>query len=137
MQQTIPQTESAPSDQRPPSSLLTCAEAIAYLRLDAKSGDADERLRNLIRRHGLPVIRVAGGLQLFRLAAIDSWLESKQRQRVGHRTLHPARLRAVKQQQQRLTSNRLNEQSAGSTRRQQMATQGVLDPIGPPPPSRR
>ena len=60
------------------SHLLTAAEAIAYLRLDTDGRDAAERLRNLIRRHGLPVIR-RGSLKLFRRAAIDAWLDKGQR----------------------------------------------------------
>lgn len=54
--------------------LLTPDELIAYLRLDAGGGDPHERLRNLIRRHRLPVLRI-GRLQRFRRGAVDAWLE--------------------------------------------------------------
>ncbi len=57
--------------------LLTPDEAICYLRLDSDKRQAKERLRNLIRRQGLPVIR-RGRLQLFRRAAIDDWLDGNQ-----------------------------------------------------------
>ena len=53
--------------------LLTTDEVITYLRLDITRNPA-ERLRNLIRRQGLPVIR-RGQLQLFRKAAVDQWLD--------------------------------------------------------------
>lgn len=60
--------------------LLTATEAIRYLRLDMDERQAAERLRNLIRRQGLPVIR-RGRLQLFRRSAIDEWLDGKPRER--------------------------------------------------------
>lgn len=47
--------------------LLTSKEVADYLRVDA------EQLRNLIRRHGLPVIK-RGRLLRFRKSAIDKWL---------------------------------------------------------------
>lgn len=72
--------------------LLTPPEAIAYLRLDAESGDAGERLRNLVRRQGLPCIK-RGRLRLFRRAAVDAWLEAGQR---GVRILNPTRLVGTK-----------------------------------------
>lgn len=56
--------------------LLTPQEAIQYLRLDAEPGDANERLRNLIRRHRLPVLR-RGRLKLFRKESIDGWLSGR------------------------------------------------------------
>ena len=58
------------------SPYLTPEEAITYLRLDADKRNPVERLRNLIRRQGLPVIR-RGRLQLFRKTAIDDWLDNK------------------------------------------------------------
>lgn len=77
-----------PPSIQPPGELLTAREVIAYLRLDAQDGNAGERLRNLVRRHRLPVIR-RGRLQLFRKSAVDAWLDAGQR---GLRTKHPARL---------------------------------------------
>lgn len=68
-------------------SLLTETEVIGYLRLDAKSGDARERLRNLVRRHRLPIIR-RGNLHLFRRTAVDAWLAAGER---GGRIVRPAR----------------------------------------------
>jgi len=56
--------------------LLTAAETIAYLRLDAAAGDAGERLRNLVRRQGLPEKR-RGRLVLFRRSEIDAWLNGE------------------------------------------------------------
>jgi excisionase family DNA binding protein len=53
--------------------LLTAEELIAYLRLDTE-GNPAERLRNLIRRQGLPVIR-RGQLLRFRKSAVDQWLD--------------------------------------------------------------
>ena len=58
--------------------LLTRDDVIEYLRLDADGRKAEERLRNLIRRQGLPVIR-RGRLQLFRRTAVDEWLDAGQR----------------------------------------------------------
>jgi len=54
--------------------LLTEDEVIRYLRLDQDSRDPQERLRNLIRRQGLPRIR-KGRLTLFSRSAVNSWLE--------------------------------------------------------------
>jgi excisionase family DNA binding protein len=54
--------------------LMTTTEAIVYLRLNADDRDPTERLRNLIRRQGLPQIR-RGKLRLFRRSAIDAWLD--------------------------------------------------------------
>jgi Helix-turn-helix domain len=54
--------------------LLTALEAIIYLRLNEDDRDPVERLRNLIRRQGLPQIR-RGKLRLFRRSAIDAWLD--------------------------------------------------------------
>lgn len=79
-----------------PHDLLTDAEVVAYLRLDANGGNARERLRNLIRRSGLPVIR-RGGLRLFRRSAVDAWLTAGER---APRMPSPARLQAA----QRLTA---------------------------------
>jgi excisionase family DNA binding protein len=53
---------------------MTDAETIAYLRLDADGRDPAERLRNLVRRQGLPVIR-RGRLRLFRRSDVDAWLD--------------------------------------------------------------
>jgi excisionase family DNA binding protein len=60
--------------------LLTLLEVIELLRLDADGGDAKERLRNLIRRQGLPVIR-AGRFVRFRRGDVEAWLEGKRRGR--------------------------------------------------------
>lgn len=51
---------------------LTATEAIEYLRLNTDNRDPAERLRNLVRRQGLPCIR-RGRLLLFRRSAIDAW----------------------------------------------------------------
>jgi hypothetical protein len=83
-----------------PAGYLTPDEAIAFLRLDAAGGDARERLRNLIRRHGLPVIR-RGPLRLFRPAALEAWLAAGER---GRRTFTPARLDRVVQSRQQVTA---------------------------------
>lgn len=72
--------------------LLTPAELIAYLRLDADDRDSAERLRNLIRRQRLPVLR-RGRLQLFRRSDVDAWLDGSAS---GHRTPRPARMPASK-----------------------------------------
>jgi excisionase family DNA binding protein len=53
--------------------LLTRAEIIEYLRLDTDDRNAAERLRNLIRRQGLPFLK-RGRLFLFRKSAVDAWL---------------------------------------------------------------
>lgn len=58
--------------QYPP--LMVEGELISYLRLDADNRNSRDRVRNLIRRQGLPVIR-RGRLQLFRKTAIDTWLD--------------------------------------------------------------
>jgi hypothetical protein len=68
--------------------LLTPADVIAYLRLDADGRDPGERLRNLVRRQGLPMIR-RGRLQLFRRSAIDAWLDGE---RDGRKIKAPARM---------------------------------------------
>ena len=60
--------------------LMTVQEVISYLRLDAETGDPRERLRNLVRRQGLPRAG-RGRLQRFRRAAIDAWLDNKPRGR--------------------------------------------------------
>jgi hypothetical protein len=66
------------TNQRPaePPALMTAAEAIEYLRLNADERDPAERLRNLWRHHGLPRIR-RGRLLLFRRSAVDAWLDGK------------------------------------------------------------
>lgn len=61
------------SMQFPP--LMTEPETISYLRLDIDDRKPGDRLRNLIRRQGLPVIR-RGRLRLFRKTAVDSWLDA-------------------------------------------------------------
>lgn len=58
--------------------LMTPPEVISLLRLDDGAGDAKERLRNLVRRQGLPVVR-AGRLTLFRRADVNRWLDGKTR----------------------------------------------------------
>jgi hypothetical protein len=80
------------NETTPQSALLTPAELIVYLRLDAAGGNVAERLRNLIRRQSLPVIR-QGRLQLFRRAAVEAWLDAGQR---GRRITPPARLKSVR-----------------------------------------
>ena len=72
---TAPPTESLGIRQ---PDLLTVPEVISYLRLDTDGRNSIERLRNLIRRHSLPVIR-RGKLRLFRRVAIDVWLDAGQR----------------------------------------------------------
>lgn len=56
--------------------LLTAEEAISYLRLDVDERDPHERLRNLVRRQGLPQCR-RGRLVLYRKAAIDAWVDGR------------------------------------------------------------
>ena len=58
--------------------LLIATEVVEYLRLDVDGRNPLERLRNLIRRHGLPVIR-RGGLRLFRRSELDLWLDAERR----------------------------------------------------------
>jgi hypothetical protein len=53
--------------------LLTDADAIKYLRLDVDQRNPAERLRNLVRRQGLPIIK-KGKLRLFRRSSVDAWL---------------------------------------------------------------
>jgi excisionase family DNA binding protein len=77
-----------------PPTWLTQPETIAYLRLDVDDRDAAERLRNLIRRQGLPVVR-RGRLVLFNREALDIWLTNGRA-----KTSTPARLQAT----QRLTA---------------------------------
>jgi excisionase family DNA binding protein len=72
--------------------LMTRDELIGYLKLDAEAGDVAERVRNLIRRHGLPVLR-CGRLQRFRRSHVDAWLAGE---RFGNKTLRPARSREPK-----------------------------------------
>lgn len=78
--------------QSPPQlpALLTPAEVIGYLRLDTDGRDPAERLRNLIRRHGLPTIK-RGRLQLFRRSAVDAWLDADLGRSIGT----PARMVAA------------------------------------------
>jgi len=70
---------------------LTADECVAYLRLDAGGGENPrERLRNLVRRQGLPVLK-RGRLQLFSREAVDAWLRGE---RFGNKRTQPARLHA-------------------------------------------
>lgn len=66
------------TDAQPIPEILTDLETIVYLRLDAKPGDAMERLRNLIRRQRLPVHQ-RGQTRWFRRSAIDAWLAASKR----------------------------------------------------------
>lgn len=52
---------------------LTESEAIAYLRLNIDGRDPKERLRNLVRRQGLPRVR-KGKVILYPRQKIDEWL---------------------------------------------------------------
>jgi hypothetical protein len=67
---------------------LTEQEAIAYLKLDGMAGNARERMRNLIRRKGLPYYELARGLRQYRKAELDAWRAS---QRQGPRIPNLAR----------------------------------------------
>ena len=60
------------------SELLTQAELVRYLRLDADERKPADRVRSLIRRQHLPTIR-KGRLLLFRRSAVDEWLFSADR----------------------------------------------------------
>ena len=73
--------------ETPVPPIMNADDLITYLRLDAKQGDAHERLRNLIRRQKLPVIK-RGKLQLFRRASVDAWLAAGER---GAKSNAPAR----------------------------------------------
>jgi excisionase family DNA binding protein len=73
--------------ERPTPDLLTADEAIHYLRLDAEPGDPRERLRNLVRRQGLPCLR-RGKLRRFRRSELEAWLNGE---RVARRMPNPAR----------------------------------------------
>ena len=64
-----------PDPERP---ILTPEEVIQFLRLDDGAGKPKERLRNLIRRQGLPVVRV-GRLVRFRRTDVENWLDTKTR----------------------------------------------------------
>ena len=57
-----------------PPEVMTAEDTIRYLRLDVDDRDPAERLRNLVRRQGLPMVR-RGRLLLFRKAAVDQWLD--------------------------------------------------------------
>jgi hypothetical protein len=67
---------------------LSETEAITYLKLDALKGDARERMRNLIRRRGLPFYELARGLRQYRRTELDAW---RNEQRQGPRMLNPGR----------------------------------------------
>jgi excisionase family DNA binding protein len=56
--------------------MMTAEEVITYLRLGLDARDPVERLRNLVRRQGLPMVK-RGKLRLFRRAAVDSWLDRR------------------------------------------------------------
>ena len=58
-------------------------EVIDFLRLGGRR-NPKEALRNLIRRHGLPVIK-RGGFQWFHRPAVEAWLLEAQRSR-GRKT---------------------------------------------------
>jgi Helix-turn-helix domain len=60
-------------DAQPIPDLLTRDETINYLRLDVDDRNPKERLRNLVRRQGLPEIK-KGKLRLYRRSAVDAWL---------------------------------------------------------------
>lgn len=62
-----------------PDDWLTEVEAIAYLKLDGMKGDAKERMRNLIRRKGLPYYELARGLRQYRRTELEAW-RNEQRQ---------------------------------------------------------
>jgi hypothetical protein len=57
-----------------PPAMMTADETITYLRLADDDRDPAERLRNLVRRQGLPLVK-RGKLRLFRRAAVDAWLD--------------------------------------------------------------
>ena len=59
---------------------LTPEQAIDFLQLGVGGTNPREQLRNLCRRHGLPVVR-AGKLQRFRRSALVAWLEQCERGR--------------------------------------------------------
>jgi hypothetical protein len=61
-----------------PPEMMTQEDLIRYLRLDVDERNPVERVRNLIRRQGLPVVR-RGRLLLFRKAAVDQWLDLRSR----------------------------------------------------------
>lgn len=71
---------------------LTEPEAIAYLKLDGLKGDARERMRNLIRRKGLPHYELCRGVRQYRRGELDAWRTA---QRQGPRILRPARQRTA------------------------------------------
>lgn len=60
----------------PAPELMTEAETIGFLRLDVDCRDPKERLRNLVRRQGLPIIK-RGRLHLFRRSDVDAWLNGE------------------------------------------------------------
>jgi hypothetical protein len=61
-----------------PPEVMTAGDAIRYLRLDVDDRDPAERLRNLVRRQGLPVVR-RGRLLVFRKTSVDQWLDVRSR----------------------------------------------------------
>lgn len=66
--------------------MLTQDDLIRYLRLDVDDRDPVERVRNLMRYQGLPVIR-RGRLLLFRKTAVDNWLDVPARGKYARRRL--------------------------------------------------
>jgi len=50
-------SSAVPGNRFDAPAMMTAAEAIAYLRLDVDDRDPAERLPNLVRRQGLPVIK--------------------------------------------------------------------------------
>ena len=69
-----------------PPEMLTQEDLIRYLRLDVDERNPVERVRNLIRHQGLPVIR-RGRLLLFRKSALDEWLDVPARAKYARRRL--------------------------------------------------
>jgi hypothetical protein len=76
----------------PAADWLTEQEAVEYLLLDKMPGDAKERMRNLIRRKGLPYYELARGIRQYRRSELDAWREQ---QRQGPKILHLARQRGA------------------------------------------
>ena len=69
-----------------PQEMLTQEDLIRYLRLDVDERNPIERVRNLMRYQGLPVIR-RGRLLLFRKTAVDEWLDVPPRGKYARRRL--------------------------------------------------
>ena len=69
---------------------LTEDEAIVYFKLDQLKGNAKERMRNLIRRKGLPYYELARGIRQYRRDELDAWREQQKR---GPQIVNSARRR--------------------------------------------